>query len=308
MWLFELCEEEVRSVNGRGAEERTGAASSFSSPGWESAHLSESGSWIAESECLFFCITTQSLQQRRILPGNVSSFHQDESWHASVNSDRGNANLQLPVLPKDCKEQVASAAVWCSGVKHPHLKSALSSLQWCYNYPALSPASCLLDCTLANNLGIIKNMKAFFRIMREIKIMLFSSILTRPLPPSSYWCLLILPNLHNFSCLQQELCLGRGGQCDSWTKQQNSTGTKIKQWIGHKMFFIWSKATVSFRQVGYNGRMVTALFSRSLFPACPEDKLSAHSNWTHSLLWEENPRRNAAVMEDSDHQKQLWAL
>ena len=101
---------------------RIWAVPTFSSKGWETAHLSESGLWISESECLFSSVSPHNHYNQGGFSLCVSSSYQDERWHASVNSDRGNANLRLTTLPKDCKEHVAYAAIWCSRVKHPHFE------------------------------------------------------------------------------------------------------------------------------------------------------------------------------------------
>lgn len=181
-WLLELCEE--KSKNWREAEERIGAVPTFSSKRWETAHLSESGLWISESECLFFLYRHTITITKKDSP---CVFH-----HPTRMSSDMPLSIQIEVMQISDSQlfQKTARNTWLMqqyGVQGLNIltsKSALSSLQWCYNYPALSPASCLLHCTLANNPGIIKNMKAFFRIMSETRMMFFSSI--TPLSPSCY--------------------------------------------------------------------------------------------------------------------------
>lgn len=77
---------------------------------------------------------------------------------------------------KDLILIISTAAAWCSRVKCSHLQ--ICSLPSSDNYlvlktGALNPASCLLQCTLANKLGVIKIEKAFLKILSETRTMFF---------------------------------------------------------------------------------------------------------------------------------------
>lgn len=180
-WLLELCEE--KSKNWRG-EEELGQYLHFPAKG-EKLPIFLNLDYEFQNLNAFFFLYRHTITITK--EDSPCVFHHPTRMSADMP-----LSIQIEVMQISDSQlfQKTARNTWLMqqyGVQGLNIltsKSALSSLQWCYNYPALSPASCLLHCTLANNPGIIKNMKAFFRIMSETRMMFFSSITL--MSPSCY--------------------------------------------------------------------------------------------------------------------------